>query len=219
MKAKFFMKKLDLKKYWLVDRFIDTGVAEQCFYRLFMHYDKPERHYHNLDHIRSLLVHWESFKKQLDKPELVLWAIYYHDIIYEVKRRDNEQQSARYAQDDFRFTDIKPEDQAAIIAMILATEQHLPSAEAANDLKYFLDFDLAILGVVRDEYQAYAQKIREEYVVYPDEVYFPGRKRVLERLLSRDYLFQTEIFRREYEAQARANIWWEIKRWGDGVIG
>lgn len=206
------MKKLDLKKYWLVDRFADKGVAEQCFYRLLKHYSNPKRYYHNVDHLNALFVQWEKFQDILDQPSLVVWAVFYHDVIYEVQRQDNEKASVRYAQDDFQGTDLDTLEQAAITAMILATERHFPPAQAKHDLLYFLDFDLCILGADRTQYRDYAQKIRQEYAIYPDEVYLPGRKRVLESLLNRKYLFQTKIFRQEYEEQARTNILDEIRR-------
>lgn len=196
-----FMKNLDLRKYWLVDRFFDTGRAEQCFCHLLKHYDKTQRYYHNLDHLRSLLVQWEHYKVHLQKPSLLLWAIFYHDVIYEPERKDNEK--------------VKPEEELEILSMILATEGHQPPVEATSDLHYFLDFDLQILGTDREQYRAYAQKIRNEYSIYPDEVYFPGRKQVLERLLARAYLYQTEAFRERCEEKARENILEEIGRLGE----
>ncbi|HKK74861.1 MAG TPA: hypothetical protein VJ953_07315 [Saprospiraceae bacterium] len=209
------MKNLDLRKYWLVDRFLDTGRAEQCFYYLLKHYDKTQRYYHNLDHLRSLLVQWEHYRVHLHKPSLLLWAIFYHDVIYEVDRKDNERASAAYAQQDFQHTTLSAADQSEIGAMIVATEQHLPPQNATLDLCYFLDFDLQILGAEREAYWAYAQNIRKEYRNYPDEVYYPGRKQVLERLLAKEYLYQTEIFRERYEEKARENILEEMGRLGD----
>lgn len=210
------MKKLDLEKYWLVDCFVDKGAAEQCFYHLLKYYSKPQRCYHNLDHLKALFVQWEKCQDALNRPTLVAWAIFYHDVIYDVQRKDNELASAQYAQEDLRQTDLAPSDKSAIITMILATERHLPPVGATNDLLYFLDFDLCVLGAERAQYRAYAQKIRKEYAMYPDEIYFPGRKRILERLLNRKQLFQTKMFRQEYEEQARANVLEEMRRLCEG---
>jgi predicted metal-dependent HD superfamily phosphohydrolase len=94
--------------------------------------------------------------------------------------------------------------------MILATIKHEPPQQASQDLRFFLDFDLAILGSEFSIYQAYAQKIRQEYAIFADELYIPGRIMVLEKLLDRPRLFQTEPFYDQYEEQARNNLHREL---------
>ncbi len=53
---------------------------------------------------------------------------------------------------------------------------------------------------------AYAQAIRQEYAAVPDELYRPGRRRVLEGFLARPQIYLTERLRALWEAPARANL-------------
>ncbi|MGJ4745117.1 hypothetical protein ACQV5M_02045 [Leptospira sp. SA-E8] len=56
----------------------------------------------------------------------------------------------------------------------------------------------------------YSKQIREEYDIYPDELYKPGRKKVLEYFLSMDSIFKTKEYREKKEKQARENLSWEL---------
>lgn len=204
------MRNPDLKKYWLVNRFANSETANLCFCRLLQHYSNPDRYYHNLDHLKDLFVHFETSKFKLANPDWVVLAIFYHDAIYEVKRSDNELVSAAYAQKDMTALGFSERETRAVVQMIEATAKHFPPPDTSRDLRYFLDFDLAILGAEQEVYAAYAKKIRQEYAIYPDEVYQEGRKNVLEKLSNRDQLFQTQDYFELYEKKARENIQWEI---------
>jgi predicted metal-dependent HD superfamily phosphohydrolase len=68
------------------------------------------------------------------------------------------------------------------------------------------DIDLSILGYPVEAFDAYERDIRAEYAWVPEEAFRHGRRRILEGLLRRDPLFQTETFRRRFESSARANL-------------
>ena len=78
------------------------------------------------------------------------------------------------------------------------------------DTNYFTDADLGILGQNEAEYLAYCKKIRMEYAMYPDELYYPGREKVIRHFLDMDQIFKTEIFRTRFEKQARYNLDMEL---------
>lgn len=46
------------------------------------HYCEPQRHYHNWEYVQSLLQHYEEYQDQLVKREVILFSIFYHDLIY-----------------------------------------------------------------------------------------------------------------------------------------
>jgi predicted metal-dependent HD superfamily phosphohydrolase len=51
---------------------------------------------------------------------------------------------------------------AQVDQYIIATIAHNVSRTTDNDLKYFIDFDMAVLGRHRDRYATYAAQIRRE---------------------------------------------------------
>ena len=67
--------------------------------------------------------------------------------------------------------------------------------EVENDINLFTDADLAILGAEPEIYKNYAAAIRQEYSVFPDPIYIPGRKKVLLHFLKMERLFKLLISR------------------------
>src|SRR5262249_39345515 len=60
-------------------------------------YSSPNRAYHNLSHIDSLLDLSGPFETRVQHYDAVRFAIWFHDAIYETARKDNEQRSADFA--------------------------------------------------------------------------------------------------------------------------
>lgn len=171
-------------------------------------YTSKSRYYHNLTHLENMVVSFYESKEQLQFPNEVLYAIFYHDIVYKSTRKDNEQKSAVLA------IEIVPEnatlDKKLVYDMICATQLH--QYNSIQDINWLLDFDLKILASDWEAYQIYYQQIRKEYKIYPDLLYKPGRKKALAHFLEKDFIFQTTEFRTKYEDMARANIQQEIKQ-------
>lgn len=97
-----------------------------------------------------------------------------------------------------------------VFRYIIATKTHKidPSSDD-TDLKYFLDFDLAVLGKPTEDYNRYAHQIRREYIHVPDEKYLTGRAAVLDHLRQGDLYFTAE-FRELFDSKARENLSREI---------
>ena len=62
-------------------------------------YGEPQRHYHTWEHIEALLGHYQTMVDQLNDPIATLWALYWHDAIYDPQAGDNEDKSADLLQD------------------------------------------------------------------------------------------------------------------------
>jgi predicted metal-dependent HD superfamily phosphohydrolase len=112
-------------------------------------YEAPERHYHDLRHIETLLRLAAEHAPAIADRDAVEAAIWFHDAVYDTRRNANEERSAALAL--ARLAGAAADDRVAnIAAMIRATARHsLPNfadAAAARDCALFLDFDLAILG-------------------------------------------------------------------------
>ena len=176
-------------------------------------YSEPQRAYHTLDHLKQLFGQFEQIKPRLHEPHLIALALYYHDVIYDPRRSDNELKSAEYAIEALRC--YLSEDQCqSIYALIMMTATHqmdtLAHEDKISDAAYLLDMDLSILGAPWSEYDQYAQAVRQKYVHVAKENYRVGRIAVLEKLLAHSSLYLTAYYHKRLEKQARKNIKREI---------
>lgn len=182
----------------------DSKLAEACWAEITSYYSGPKRHYHDLSHLSNLLKWLQEVKDSIHDWDTVLFALFYHDIVYHATKSDNELQSALMAEARMRQLNVPETRIAACKSMILATQKHEFSSDA--DTNYFTDADLAILGEDWDAYQAYFQNVRKEYSVYPDFLYKPGRKKVLKHFLEMERIFKTPFFYEKLEQRCRENL-------------
>ncbi|EKE77894.1 hypothetical protein [Gallaecimonas xiamenensis] len=197
---------MDLKSRWLA-RF---PKGEAAFEALVAHYQEPHRHYHNLDHIQDCLALLDEVKDQLDDGDAVELALWFHDVIYDPKAKDNEAQSALWAQ--YWLTELgEAEDVVAKVAHLVRLTAH-PAQPSSADEGYLLDLDLAILGADPQAFDRYQQQIREEYRHVPSLLYKAGRAKVLRSIARAPRLYHSNYFFERREKQARANLAAAIKR-------
>lgn len=191
----------------------DTSLTDRFFEEIEKKYTGRGRHYHNLQHIATLLQLCEQYNDRLTDKDVVELAVFYHDIIYNVLRKDNEPRSALLAIKRLYALGI-PEDKTVQVKLFIeATQTHAITSTVVNthDLQLFLDFDMSILGAAWSDYLEYTKQVRREYRVYPDKLYIPGRSKFLEHCLQTQFIFQTPEFRDGYEAAARANMAKELE--------
>jgi predicted metal-dependent HD superfamily phosphohydrolase len=195
---------------------ISPKIANSLYDQVHFEYTDWSRHYHNLSHIFSLLKLREHFAYLVNNPALVDLAIWFHDIVYQSKRKDNERKSAELFEQIMRPY-LEKKDLDFVCALILSTEGHQPLLPENNDNLIFLDFDLSILAADKKFYKKYAEAIREEYKsLFSFFVYNSGRKKVLKSFLHRKSLFFSDFFKEHYELRAKENINWEIKGLKEG---
>ena len=180
-------------------------------------YNEPQRAYHSLQHIQQLFGQYDQVKGNLHEPHIIALAIYYHDVIYEPTRSDNELKSAEYAVESLTGY-LNAEQCQHIYALIMMTASHqvdkwsdeTNEGEKYSDAAYLLDMDLSILGVSWSEYEHYAHAVRQEYAHVSDDDYRVGRMAVLKELLAHPTLYLTDYYYERLEKQARKNIEHEI---------
>jgi predicted metal-dependent HD superfamily phosphohydrolase len=182
----------------------DHELANNLWLEIFTKYSEPKRHYHTIDHLKNMHRDLNDVKDKIEDWDTILFAFFYHDIIYKAYSNSNESDSAKLAMQ--RLSDLGyPAPKIAKCAnMILATKHHTLSDD--DDTNYLLDADLAIFGQPTEEYQKYSEQIREEYTLYADFMYNSGRKKALQNFLQMEAIFKTDHFRKKYEKQARMNI-------------
>ncbi len=186
----------------------DHELANNMWLEIFTKYSDSKRHYHTIEHLEAMITELKEVKSKIEDWDTVLFAVFYHDIIYKASSSTNEEDSAKLAMQ--RLSEIKyPTEKIAKCShLIMATKNHQLSVD--TDTNWLTDVDLAVLGQNPEIYQAYADNIREEYTRYPDFLYNSGRKKVLSHFLELDSIFKTEHFTNKYEKQARINIQAEL---------
>jgi predicted metal-dependent HD superfamily phosphohydrolase len=186
----------------------DNNLTNELWSEIEQHYSHRKRHYHTLTHLENLLKQLEPIQTELKNQHTVLFSLFYHDIIYNPLKSDNEEQSALLAAKRMAQLSVPVDMIAACKMQILATKSHQPGAD--KDTDYFTDADLSILGQDWESYTAYYKNVRKEYAIYPAMIYKPGRKKVLLHFLNMEHIFKTEFFYHKFERQAKENLQKEL---------
>ena len=168
------------------------------------HHTEPHRHYHTLAHLEHLYGHLLEIKERIEDWDTLLFTLFYHDVIYDPKAKDNEEQSALLAQKRLSAIAYPAEKTQRCVQQILATKSH--SLHPDPDANYFTDADLSILAAPWEHYAAYMQAVRQEYRMYPDLLYKPGRRSVLKHFLQMERIYKTDFFFERFEQPARTNL-------------
>jgi predicted metal-dependent HD superfamily phosphohydrolase len=177
----------------------DTKLITQLWEEISHEHSKVGRHYHSLKHLEQIY----QVLKNLEVTPLLAFATFYHDIVYEAFKTDNEEQSALLAQKRLRELNVPKALTQKVFQLIIETKTHHASSE---EHKLFLDADLTILGSNEKTYTHYTQQVRKEYAIYDDATYFSGRKKVLKMFLEKEKIYKTQYFHDKYEKQARVNM-------------
>ena len=178
-------------------------------------YSEPHRAYHTWAHIEALLGHCRTCAHLVHRPVPVLWAILWHDAIYDPNRNDNEERSAQLLRSSARDI-LSAGDSDLSEAMVRATAKHeLPLHLNGRDLAdcgLFLDLDLSILAAPEASFDRYEKEIRQEYQHVPLPLFRATRAAILRRFLERQSLYFTPELVAKWEAPARANLARSIAR-------
>lgn len=196
-----------LKHNWnqLFHRYsVDEKLRDTQFELIYKQYSDSSRHYHNLDHISAMLSLTENYSDLIKEKDIVLFAIWFHDIVYNPLKKNNEEKSAGMAGEMMEKLKTEPDKIKRVQQYILTTKTH--SGPADSDLSFFLDLDLSVLGSSAETYDNYCRNVRKEYSWVPDMLYKPGRMKVLQHFLDMERIFKTELFYNLFETKARENL-------------
>jgi predicted metal-dependent HD superfamily phosphohydrolase len=180
------------------------GDAGPIFAELSERYAEPHRTYHALSHIQACLALFDEASHLTAQPHEVEAALWLHDVVYDPRAGDNEEQSARWADRRLGEVGVPGEHILTIGDLILITRHNRVPSSA--DAQLVADIDLAILGAGQEAFDLYERQIRQEYDWVPEETFCRRRAVVLTRFLERERIYQTSFFRERYEAQARENL-------------
>ena len=179
--------------------------AEEIWHGFVAAYGADGRFYHNLNHIQHTLDIADQLRDEAVDFTAVQLALWFHDVVYDPRRGDNEAQSAAYAERVLRPLGVLDEMLVEVTNLILATKSHEAPKPDPN-IFVILDADLAILSAPPAQYDAYARAIRQEYSFVPDEQYVAGRTAVLQKFLARSPFYFTEWMREKGETAVTQNL-------------
>lgn len=164
---------------------------------------EPHRKYHTVDHLVGVLRGIDDLAAvgaEFDRAPVEL-AAWFHDAVYVIGAPDNEERSALLAEEM-----LAGNAAAAETARLVRVTTDHDVAENDPNAAALVDADLAILAAPPQRYREYAAAVRAEYAQVPDELFRPGRAKVLADLLAHGFLFHTTAGRQRWEATARANL-------------
>jgi len=198
--------------YQLVNGYSTNGELAENLWQEIENKYSVDRYYHNLDHLENMYLQLKEVKTMILNWDTVLFALFYHDIIYHAADETNEIKSAEIAIARLSAIGFPKLQIDKCKEIILATKSHIASEDF--EVNYFTDVDLSILGHQWEVYFSYAQNIRKEYSIYPDLIYTAGRKKVLRHFLEMTRIYKTSFFYDKFEITARENLARELAMLG-----
>jgi len=181
-----------------------TGDPERPWRFLSDAYSEPQRKYHTLRHIGHCLEEFEPARGLAKDPVAVEMALWYHDVVYDPRSKENEERSAVLADEAAAVMGWDRGRRERITGLIRAST-HVAAAEE-SDARLFTDIDLSILGQPWAIFDEYERQIREEYAWVSDPAFRSGRGALLRSFLARASIYGTPAFREKYETAARRNL-------------
>jgi predicted metal-dependent HD superfamily phosphohydrolase len=179
-------------------------VSDALFHGLVENYSEPHRKYHTMQHLEECFAHLTRVRALAERPLEVEFAIWFHDLLYDTHRQDNEERSAEWARQCAIASGLADDQASRIYELVIATTHN--AIPVGRDAAVLVDIDLAILGAEVERFDEYEIQVRKEYSWVPEPLYRTGRRKILQQFASRESIYNTEYFRAELEARARSNI-------------
>jgi predicted metal-dependent HD superfamily phosphohydrolase len=173
----------------------------------------PERHYHSLRHLQECLQLLERWGKDSPARHEVGVALWFHDAVYDARRDDNEDRSARWATRALKTLDVSDETVRRVAKLVRATRHSAPPRARVDGLDLMLDIDFSILGADRARFEEYERQLRQEYAHLSDDEFARGRADFVASMLATSPLYRTQTARAEFEARARENLMRSLRTW------
>jgi len=187
---------------------VTPGLSAPVYARLTARYREAHRAYHTLDHVAACLAEFDAVRPLAHNAAAVEIAIWFHDIVYDPHRSDNEEQSATLACLELQRLAASSALRDSVAALVRATTHR--AAVTDPDQQLIVDADLSGLGHGWPVVAASSRNIRREYAFVPEDDYVNHRRSLLQSFLGRPFIYYGWHFRDRYEQQARANIQREL---------
>lgn len=181
---------------------------------LLQRWSEPLRRYHTpqhltevLDAIDAVVADHASDARPERSTRLAAW---FHDAVYEGRAGEDEEASARLAEEGLDgLVPAREVEEVARLVRLTAGHRVEDDDRRGED---FIDADLSILGAGEGRYLEYSRQIRAEYHRVPADDFRLGRLAVLEQLAALDPLYRTMGARLWWTDPARHNMVAERER-------
>ncbi|HET9349583.1 MAG TPA: DUF4031 domain-containing protein [Arthrobacter sp.] len=182
---------------------------DALFLDLLDRWGEEHRKYHGRTHLLAVLEALDLLTEPADPPRAVLLAAWFHDAVYRGIAGQDEEESARLAEDRLAHAGLPAAevDEVARLVRMTADHQPEPGDGAATLLS---DADLSVLGGEPDAYARYLAAVRQDFAHIGDDDFAAGRAAVVRQLLALDPLFHTPRGRALWLDAARKNLQAEL---------
>jgi predicted metal-dependent HD superfamily phosphohydrolase len=181
-------------------------LRDRTFDELVSVYTAPDRHYHDIGHIADCLRELDEHRHLAVNADAIEAALWFHDVVYDGRRSDNEERSAERADVVLEKLGCSAPMRAEVKRLILLTRHDCEPAEGDVDGQLMVDIDLASLALPPDAFDRNGENIRREYPHVDDAAFDRGRAAMLGSFLRRPRIYYTPWFSRRYEQRARENL-------------
>jgi predicted metal-dependent HD superfamily phosphohydrolase len=172
--------------------------------RLVSGYNEPQRHYHTLAHIDHCLSMFDQCKLLATNPDALEIAVWFHDVIFEPGKRDNEALSAELYEE--LSAGVHAGEFRELVGRLIMATLHNERSLDDSDAGYMVDIDLSSFGLPWEDFLRDSRHLREESAQLSDADYHRKQGEFRSCLLARSRFYQTDFFCQRYERQARDNL-------------
>lgn len=162
----------------LADAGVPNNHAPQ-FFDVLHRYGESQRFYHTIIHIAACLRFLDqTYDIHPQKRAALRLALIYHDIIYDVKSKTNEADSAAHARVQMTIMGFSKTYIDEVSRLILLTASHkAPPGDSIASI--MIDTDMHVLAWDERDYLRYAGQIWQEYSYVGRDAYIAGRTHFL----------------------------------------
>ncbi|MDQ0210590.1 DUF4031 domain-containing protein [Arthrobacter bambusae] len=178
---------------------------EELGFELLERWGEDHRKYHSRTHLLAVLEALDLLSEPTTPAHSVTLAAWFHDAVYEGIAGQDEEQSARLAEDRLAIAGLPGPVIDDVARLVRLTSTHSPEpGDHAGAL--LCDADLSVLGAEPAAYARYLAAVREDYAHVSDADFAAGRAAVVRQLLALDPLFHSERAKSLWLDAARRNL-------------
>lgn len=172
--------------------------------RLLDGYNEPQRYYHTLEHIEQCMTMFDQCKSLAADPDALELAVWFHDVIFEPGKPDNE---ARSAELYLQFSDgVHDAAIRMLVKRLIMATLHDGSSLQDSDARYMVDIDLSSFGLSWEAFLRDSKNLRRESAHLSDAEYFQRKTDFQTCLLEKERFYLSDYFAERLEDQARDNL-------------
>jgi hypothetical protein len=110
----------------LLTNYTDYGrLQNELWIEIEKNYSSKKRHYHTLHPLNSLSAQLIDIKKEIQNWNTILFTLYYHDMVCNSLKSDNEEKSAELAEKQMKQISVSIDKIELCKNQILATKSHI----------------------------------------------------------------------------------------------